>query len=228
MKNIYLICILLLNCILYSNAFASDARYNWYINFISDIPEKYEKNLTSLVEYLTYPMENDYDKAQAFAYWIASHIIYDQYLYNNGETTKLLKSYENQTPQELLESRIGICADFAALFNAMCKKAGIKSGYISGFVFEKGKNINNSKNRKNSAHGWNYFIYKGTKIYVDTTFMAKGKLKINGKVSKLGRKRAIRKNERKKQDEIYPIDPYYFDFSYKYEYKNKGYERIER
>ena len=226
----YIITFIFFICLFFNfNANAYDVRHNWYMNFVSNIPQKYEKNIQSLVSYLTHPMQNDYDKAQAFAYWIASHIVYDQYLYNNGQTTKLRKQYSGQTPKELLQSKVGICADFANLFNTMCSYAGIKSGYVDGYTFDKNENIHNRKNRLNNAHRWNYFIYKNSKIYVDTTWMATGKLNATKMVSKFNRKTAIKKHNRQNKisNKIYPVNPYYFDFSYKSEYKDNGVKRIE-
>lgn len=228
MKKFFMPIILMMFIVFGAKVYASDARYDWYIDFVTDVPDIYEDDLDSLVKYLSSPMRNEYDKAQAFAYWIASHIIYDQYMYQNGKVTKLRKKYENQTPSELLESRVGICGDFANLFNAMCKKAGIESGYVSGYTFEYGERKSSKNDRENNAHGWNYFMFRNKKVYVDTTWMAKGKLKVDGRVSNISRKRAIRKNERKNKDEIYPIEPFYFDFSYKDEYNNMGIRRIER
>ena len=228
MKIFILKFFLILSFIFSQNVYASDERHEWYMNFVSNVPETYEDNLNSLVRYLSGPMRNDYDKAQAFAYWIAAHIIYDQYLYQNGAVTKLRKRYENQTPEDLLESRVGICGDFANLFNAMCARAGIKSGYVSGYTFEPGERKSSKRDRDNNAHGWNYFMFGTTKVFVDTTWMAEGKLSVNGAVSSANRRRAIKKNERENKGEVYPVDPYYFDFSYKSEYRDKGIKRIER
>lgn len=230
MRKLYFVFSFCISLFLWVNAFAYDARYKWYMDFMENIPRDVEEDLNSLVRYLSYPMQNDYDKAQAFAYWIASHVIYDKYLYNHGSKTKLIKDYENQSPEELLTTRVGICGDFAKLFQAMCDKAGVRAGYVRGYVFEEGDNKNSRRDRANNAHAWNYFVYKGTKVYVDTTFMAKGKLEVDGRVSKFKRKRAIRKNqkENRRENTIYPIDSYYFDFAYKDEYKSRGHKRMER
>ena len=213
-----------------TSAHSADARYSWYMRFIEDVPREAENNLRSLVEYLSAPMQNDYDKAQAYAYWIASHIVYDRYLYNKGSTTKLLKDYHGQTPEELLQTRVGICSDFANLFVAMCEIGNVKAGYISGYTFGKGESKSSRKDRANSAHAWNYFRYNGKKVYLDTTWMAKGKLDVDGRVSKFQRKRAMENIERdnKWRSVIYPIDPYYFDFSYRDEYSKQTVKRRER
>lgn len=73
-------------------------------------------------------------------------------------------------------------------------------------------------------------MYRGRKVYVDTTFMGDGNLTINGYVSRLERKRAIQKHVQKNQRKsvLYPVTPYFFDFSYEDEYIKRGHKRIER
>lgn len=222
MRKLYIYFAFFISLFLVSQSAAYDARYEWYMNFITNIPNQLESNPKYLARHLAAPMQNDYDKAQAFAYWIATHIIYDRYLYNNGASTKLLESYKIQTPKEIMKSRVGICSDFARLFDYMCKETGVKSGIISGHALQKGE-------LKDEGHAWNYFMYKGRKIYVDTTFMAQGKLEVKGAISRLNRKTAIQKHARENQKNVlYPLNPYYFDFSYKDEYMKIGIKRTER
>lgn len=224
MRKLYVFFAFLMSLFLISEAFAYDARHEWYMNFVANVPRQLENNPKHLAKYLAYPMRNDYDRAQAFAYWIAMHIIYDRYLYNNGKGTKLLKNYKGQTPKEIIKNRVGICNDFARLFDYMCKETGVKSGIIRGYVLEE-----RERKSENARHAWNYFMYRGRKVYVDTTFMGEGKLTINGYVSRLERKRAIQKHVQKNQRKsvLYPVTPYYFDFSYKDEYIKRGHKRIE-
>ena len=51
-------------------------------------------NRQKLVSYLTRPYKNDYEKLQSIAYWIASHIAYDEYKYNNGKISLKELNYE--------------------------------------------------------------------------------------------------------------------------------------
>ena len=197
--------------------------------FVNKTPHDTEKNISSLVSYLTKPFDNDYDKAKAIAFWIASHIYYDEYLYNNGSATRLRKNYLGQDARELLRSRVGICGDFAELFETMCKKAGIRVGAIHGYAYPANKYLSAST-KHNSGHVWNYFIYNGDKFYVDTTFMAKGSTGIKGSASQLGRRRAINniRKKNKKESKINEFDKFYFDFNYKDEEYKRRYKRKER
>lgn len=197
--------------------------------YVNKTPRKYENNLSSLVSFLVKPLDDDYDKAKAIAFWIASRINYDEYLYNNGQTTKLRNKYKGQEPNELIRSRVGICGDFAELFHAMCKKAGIKVYTIHGYTFPSNIRLS-TKVKYNTGHVWNYFIYKGKKVYVDTTFMAKGTTGINRRVNNLNHNRALKKiqRENKYKSEINEFDEFYFDFSYKDEERIRKYKRLEK
>jgi hypothetical protein len=197
--------------------------------YVNKIPRKYENNLSSLVSLLVKPLDDDYDKAKAIAFWIASRINYDEYLYNNGGATKLITKYKGQKPRELLQSRVGICGDFAELFEAMCKKAGIRAYTITGYSYPSNVRLS-SKVKRNSGHAWNYFVYKGKKVYVDTTFMSKGTTGFRGRANDLNRNRALKKirRENKRKSEINDFDEYYFDFNYNDEEKKRKNKRVEK
>jgi hypothetical protein len=199
--------------------------------YVNRTPRDKEQSLSSLVSYITKPLDDDYDKAKAIAFWIAGHINYDEYLYNNGQTTKLIKSYRGQDARELLKSRVGICGDFAELFVEMCKRAGIRAEEVHGYAYPGTKLISENKLRRSaSGHAWNYFKYKGKKIYVDTTFMAKGSTGVSGRVSNYSHKKALREVQRDNRytSQVNDFDEYYFDFDYKDEMRKKRYIHQER
>lgn len=192
--------------------------------YVRSAPSDVERNLAPLVKYLTEPFDNDYDKAKSIAFWIASHIYYDSYLYNGADNkdTYLRKSYQEQSPSKLLKSRVGICVDYAALFQAMCRKAGITARTVNGYAYPAHLALSSAVKR-NYAHSWNYFYYRGQKIYVDTTFMAGGSLAADEYPNSAKRRRALYqfKKQNKEQEQTASIYGYYFDFSYKDEIVQK-------
>ena len=198
--------------------------------YVNKTPRNVENNLNSLVTFLIKPFDDDLDKAKAIAFWIASRINYDEYLYNNGSTTRLINNYNGQTSHELLKSRVGICGDFALLFKDMCKKAGINATIVHGYAYPYTQRIT-FKEKRNYGHAWNSFRYNGKNIYVDTTFMANGTTGVNSKyVSNYTRKRALNqiKRDNKFRSNISDFDDYYFNFDYKKEIKDKKYRHEER
>ena len=171
-------------------------------------------NLSQLTRYLVKPYRTDYDKARAIAYYIASHIAYDEYMYNNNKKTKLRVKQRN--PQEILQSKVGVCADFASLFTAMCQMAGIRVNTIHGYLFDVTEDLRVNKMHRNTrTHAWNYFEYQRRKVLVDVTGMAQGRTGYEEYVTNAKRRRAV--NEIKKQNQTYGVTPFYFDFDEKEE-----------
>ena len=201
-------------------------------NWVTRTPRRVENSMSSLVSHLTKPFDNDYNKAQAIAYWIAMRIHYDQYLYNNNEATYLRYNYRPQKPTELLKSRAGICVDFTNLFYAMTRKANIRSKRIKGYVYQKSgrsRRLSSPKDRRDSLHAWNAFYYRGKKIYVDTTFMAGGRVETKRRISETNRRRAL--NKLKRANRLKSVkndfDTFYFGFTYEDEKRQTGYIREE-
>lgn len=212
--------------IIYSSSICCAQQYSskQIAAYVRQVPADVEKNIAPLVKYLTKPFDNDYDKAKSIAFWIASHIYYDSFLYNGAENkdTYLRKSYQEQTPAKLLRSRVGICVDYAALFQAMCRKAGITARTVDGYAYPSHLAFSAAV-RRNYAHTWNYFYYNGKKIYVDTTFMAGGSLSSDDYPNSAKRRRALYrfKKQNKEKEQTASIYGYYFDFSYKDELSQK-------
>ena len=200
-------------------------------SYVDNTPRNLENNIAPLVRYLTEPFNDDYDKAKAIAYWIASRIYYDDFLYSgtDNKDTYLRNSYQEQTPAKLLRSRAGICIDYANLFTAMCRKAGITARIIYGYAYPAQMPFSLAV-RKNNAHAWNYFYYKGSKIYVDPTFMSTGTLGADKYPNSAKRNMALRqlRKDNKIQSQKSYINDYYFDFSYQDEARTYGKVHRER
>ena len=230
MKTVFY-CIAIINLLFFShNSFAINYSSQQIERYVSKTPRKAENNINTLVKYLTHPFDDDFDKAKAIAFWIASRIKYDEYLYNKGGITRLIRNYNGQTSQELLKSRVGICGDFALLFKDMCQKAGISAKIVHGYAYPTNRRIS-TKEKQNAGHAWNVFKYKSHYIYVDTTFMAKGSTGVSSNyISNYTRQRALNKvkKENKYQSVLSDFDEYYFNFNYKKEIKEKKYRHEER
>lgn len=226
MKLTYLItlCAFIFPCV-------GQAEYNLdedTLDYVLSTPRYAKTNITSLTYYLIKPYKNDYDKARAIAYYIASTVAYDEYIYNDEGRTKL--RVRPQKAKDLLKSKVGICKDFAVLFEAMCQKAGIEANVIYGYAFnvdtETGRKIRNQRDLSQSGHAWNSFKYLGKKIIVDVTFMGQGRTGHEKRITEMQHKRVL--NKLKRQDNMYDLTPFYFDFSYAEEKKLYGIEHVER
>ena len=197
------------------------------MRYARNTPRAVESNLDKLVTHLVRPLDDDYDKAKMIAFWIASHIRYDDFYYNGGKTTRLINRYSKQTPRELLESRAGICGDFTMMFEKMCQIAGISARSVNGFVYQKGFTYGTKRQKDDARHAWNYFNYEGRRVYVDVTFMAGGRVGADRRVNELSHTRALRKVKNQQRDYLSGVNEYYFDFDYKDEYRTFGNKRKE-
>lgn len=204
-------CLLFYICIFISPVYAEGTIHQKTLDYVLQTPPY--TNLSQLTFYLTKPYQDDYEKARAIAYYIASHVAYDEYLYNNGKKTRLQR--KKRSPQEILQSKVGVCSDFALLFTTMSQMAGIRARTVNGHVFDVYENTYMVKRSKKPPHAWNYFDYKGRKVLVDTTWMAGGKTGYENYVTEFNHRQAI--NELKKKDLTYSVDPFYFDFNAKEE-----------
>ena len=94
------------------------------------IPEDQTKSTQQIASYISSNFSSDKDKARAVFVWVASNISYDienMYSVNihDNDQDKMAKS---------LQTRKGICENYANLFTDICNKAGIKSFVIAGYT----------------------------------------------------------------------------------------------
>lgn len=204
---------------------AAGERNERIASFAFSTPNNAATNRRSLALYLTKPYGNDYDKLQAIAYWIASHIAYDGYKYNNGVTSMREMQYE----YDILQYRTGICADFAELFTDMANLAGI-SGVetVSGYVLEKQSKIKLFYTArdisKETGHAWNRVQMGRRTFFVDTTFMARGLIGESGNRHAASFQHKHDVKNRKRTNEVNTnVNDFFFDFTPKQELSKFGY-----
>lgn len=171
-----------------------------------------------VTKYLVSHFDNDYDKLAAIAYWIASHISYDDYKYDGSANLKEM-SYK----YDIFKHRTGICSDFALLFQEMAKLANIsKVEVVSGYVIDADriKRFYHKKDMPGDGHAWNKVTIEGRSFFVDTTFMSNGRLRdgSNRRPSSFRHKMDVKKNAKRREINK-NIDDFYFDFTPKKEVK---------
>lgn len=200
----------------------SMAKADNLINRAYHSPASVEKNKYMLVQYLTKNIEDDYDKLKVIAYWIASHIAYDDYKYNtqSGVNLKELR-YE----YDILAKKSGICGDFAQLFADMASiaRAG-RVSVVSGYVLENVHILKRKYSRREvsnlTGHAWNLVELGNRKFFVDTTFMARSTLRHDNRkrVSSLKHRHDLQKRGHS-HDVNTNVNDFYFDFTPKSEIK---------
>ena len=124
-----------------------------------NLSEKTFSSLEVLTDSLTQGLESEALKTRAIFRWITHNIAYDCYAYHNPQwrTINAAQVFNNST---------AVCSGYAALFNAMCKHAGIKSCSVSGFV----KTNMSEPLPSKPNHAWNAVQINGKWHLLDITW----------------------------------------------------------
>jgi len=94
------------------------------------IPDSSINSSVSIADYIKSNFKTDSDKTRAVFAWITHTIQYDienMYAINNYESL-------DEIINKVIKSHKGICMDYAALFNDILNKTGVKSYMISGYT----------------------------------------------------------------------------------------------
>jgi hypothetical protein len=131
MKNIFLFFTLFLSIASFSQA---KGGYTLVDAKISKIPNNITTSTDSIAHYINANFITENDKIRAVFYWTASNIKYDienMFAINFNETSekKIKKS---------LETRKGVCINYAEIFNDIANKVGIKTVVIEGYTKQNG------------------------------------------------------------------------------------------
>lgn len=178
-------------------------------------PDSISQNIRKLTNYLVKPYKKDYDKLKVIAYWMATHIAYDNYRFDNGTSYEETNGYT----YDILKVKTGVCRDFALLFKEMATLAGVKNvSYVSGKTYDTNVLKKKYKKRKNEVgHAWNEAVIDGRHFYIDTTWMSQLHIghdeKKKSRKSHLKHKRELKQRRRKETPVSKNITDFYFDFS---------------
>ena len=158
-------------------------------------PLKTITGLPKLVNYLVKPFKGDVSRARVILAWIVYNINYDRErlkriadgteegdmeisldVESDPKTGKLtLKRgdvkmlHTEDTIQKTLQTRKGICKDFARLYQHMCQLAGLEVQIISGYACGNMEDF-----RISDAHMWTAIKIDGVWYFVDPTWAAEG------------------------------------------------------
>jgi len=196
-------------CLWMSFAWAAD--YAAIDKYAHDAPPLRSKSgLNQLVRYLTKPYKTDVEKARVILAWIVHNIDYDEFKYkaieDDLDRTKKKDKELFVAQNDILETRIGVCADIAELYKRMANIAGLSAVVINGnagydVTFEQFEN-------RDSAHTWNAVKIDREWEYVDPTWAMDGEDTHGlGDVSKAKEyKKTIKERSKKNSDAKLPRD----------------------
>jgi len=132
-----------------------------------------EESLPKLVNYLIKPYEKSEEmKARVLLAWIVYHIDFDDYKAEKIQegATRRSQRKNRVSSGDVFETRIGVCADIAALYQRMAGLAGLDSVVIQGYAGSYVTRNNMSENR----HAWNAVKIDGDWELVDPTWAMRG------------------------------------------------------
>jgi transglutaminase/protease-like cytokinesis protein 3 len=116
---------------------AQKAIVNEYISIDTKalkLPDSLTKTTEDISKYITANFKTDREKTRAIFIWVAGNIQYD---IDNMFAINFYEPKEDKISKPLT-SRKGICENYAALFNDVCLKSGIKSFIIEGYTKQNG------------------------------------------------------------------------------------------
>lgn len=102
---------------------------------IRKIPDSLTKSTTKIAQFINANFKTDEEKIRAVFYFTATKIEYD--VVNMFTLNMNLKPEE--IIQKTLETRKGVCINYAHIFNETAQKLGIKSVIIEGYTKQNGK-----------------------------------------------------------------------------------------
>ena len=98
------------------------------------IPDSLTKTTDGIAEYIKSNFTTNTEKLRAIFIWVATNIQYD---IDNMFAINFYEKEEDKISKPL-KTRKGICENYAALFDDICKKSGIKSFVIEGYTKQNG------------------------------------------------------------------------------------------
>ena len=98
------------------------------------LPDTSAKTTTDIARYISANFTTDKNKARAIFIWVASNIQYD---IENMFAINFYEKKEDKISKPLITHK-GICENYAAVFNDVCLKCGIRSYVIEGYTKQNG------------------------------------------------------------------------------------------
>ena len=121
------------------------------------IPKNKKYSVDDLSLLLTKDLTTEHEKCRVIFRWITENIAY---------------SFSNKTGdvQKVLQKRVAVCMGYAALFQAMSRKAGLECETVTGFAKITPEDIGVKLTKSN--HSWNIIKLYGTWYLIDATWAA--------------------------------------------------------
>lgn len=131
-------------CISHTNLRAQSFDGNQIENLMMYIPASQTFSTTNIAEYVKQNFNSDYKKILAIYKWVTTNIKYDT---DSANVINLGGMDADAKISAALRRRRGVCENYAAIFNDICLKTGIKSYMVDGYTKQFGS-------IDKSGHAW--------------------------------------------------------------------------
>lgn len=118
-----------------------------------------------LAQSLVAGKNTDFDKAHAIYSWLGHNIAYDVEALYSGDLSK-------NSPDEVLQRKMGVCGGYASLFHVMCKSVGLESEYVVGRSRADDQGLPPKVRDSETNHAWNAVKINGQWELLDPTWGA--------------------------------------------------------
>jgi hypothetical protein len=144
-----------------SNLQTKDNPFNVIDAYMRNCPGASEKTIADIASYINRSARTDLEKARAVYIWMTDNILYNDAGFNSGKLG-------DNSAENVLKTRVAVCAGFANLFTEIAAKTGIEaitiSGYAKGFGYSEGDSFDESN------HAWNAVKIEGSWRIYDATW----------------------------------------------------------
>lgn len=127
---------MILLCLIYLSlvANAQENGFNEIDRLALNIPAEQTSTTADIASYIKAHFDSDQKKVRAIYTWVASNIKYDK----KSIHPVILDEDNEQKITGTLRTRKGVCENFAAVFNDVCLKSGLKSFVVEGYTKQHG------------------------------------------------------------------------------------------
>jgi hypothetical protein len=148
-------------------------------------PKQYEKDISTLAQYLIKPAKSDIEKVRALFTWVATHVKYDDNAYNSS-------NYPDYSAENVLKNKKAVCEGYSNILKALCEAAGLEAEKINGYA--KGYGYKIGDKFTDTDHAWNAVKVDNNWRLFDATWASGFGTNKNGKLISTSR-----------------FDPFWFD-----------------
>jgi hypothetical protein len=157
--------------------------------YMRNCPAASEHSIADIAAYINRSARTDLEKARAVYVWVTDNISYNDAGFNSGDLG-------DNSAENVLKTRVAVCAGFADLFTEIAVKTGIEAVTVTGYA--KGYGYSEGDVFEDTDHAWNAVKIDGAwKIY-DATW---------GQGSATEDSRGRLKSSKKFDEQWFHVDP---------------------